>query len=118
MFSDPQSVTINSVAKSMPRVETNGNKSIYKSADGIWTLTLSHQTLGKGRVRTMVRLDQKAIVTNPLDSTDQDYDILTDYHVFDRPEFGFTVTQLQQQVAGLSAWLDGTAVGKLFGLES
>jgi hypothetical protein len=116
MFADPQSVTINSVAKSMPRVETNGRRTIYRGADGVWTLTISHQEANK-RVRTMTRLDQIAIVPDPLTSVN-DYETLSTYNVIDRPQVGFTTTQVQQQVAGLNAWQDATAVAKLVGGES
>lgn len=117
MFSDPQSVTINAVAQSLARIQMTGKSATYQKSDGVWKLIISHQEVGAKRIRTMVRLEQRAIVTNPLDSTN-DYDTLVDYHVIDRPVYGFTLTQVQQQVAGLNAWLDNTAVGKLFGLES
>lgn len=117
MFADPQSITVNSVAKSMPRVETDGKSAIYQIADETFTMTISHTDLKNGRTRSMVRVDQKAVVTNPLDSTN-DYDTLSFYSVIDRPKFGFTSAQVGYLVAALQAWLDGTAVGKLYGHES
>lgn len=117
MFSDPQSVTINAVAKSLPRVESNGKKAIYRMADGAFTLTLSHQQTANKRIRSMVRLDQIAVVSDPL-TTENDYETLSTYTVIDRPEVGFSSTQVAQQIAGQASWLDSTAVGKLFGLES
>jgi hypothetical protein len=65
----------------------------------------------------MVRIDNRAIVTNPLDSVN-DYDTLSIYVVIDRPNFGFSVTNVQQLMAGLTAFLDSTAVAKLYGQES
>jgi hypothetical protein len=117
MFSDPQSVTVNSVAQSMPRVETGTRKSIYQKNDQTFTLTISHQTLNNGRIRSLARLDQRAIVTNPLDSTN-DYDTLTYYFVIERPAYGFTMTQVEQLVAGFNSWLTTGNVDKLFGQES
>lgn len=117
MFADPQTVTINSVGKTLNRVSSDGTRSVYKSADGIWTLTVSHTPTGKGRIRTQIRLDQRTIVPDPLTAVN-DYETLTNYHVIDRPEAGYTSTQVAQQVAGLNAWLDATAVGKLCGMES
>lgn len=116
MFSDPQSITVNAVAQSMPRIESNGLKTIYKKADRSYTLTVSHQ-LSKGRVRSMVRVDKRAVVTNPLDSSN-DYDTLAVYFVIDRPEEGFSSTEIDHVRAALSAWLDTTATGKLVGMES
>lgn len=116
MFADPQVVTVNSVAKSMPRVSTGGLKSTYKMADESFTLNISH-TQSAQRIRSLVRIDQRAVVADPLTSVN-DYEILSFYCVIDRPLAGFTVAQVQQLVAGLQAYLDGTAVGKLFGQES
>lgn len=114
MFNDPQEVTINSVEKTLARVLIDGSKAVYTTADELWTLTISHQRSGN-RTRTMARLDQKAIVTNPLDSTN-DFDVLTTYYVIDRPDFGFTQTQIDHQLTGLAAWL-GESADKLFGRE-
>lgn len=117
MFSDPQSVTVNAVAKSMPRIENDGTKSIYSKSDGTFKLTISHQRTGNGRIRTMVRLDQRAVVPDPLTSVN-DYETLSVYNVIDRPEVGFSATEVGYLTAALNAWQDSTAVGKLYGLES
>lgn len=116
MFADPQSVTINSVAKSMPRVTSNGLKSEYQMADASFKLTISH-TPSKDRVRSMVRIDQRAIVADPLTSVN-DYETLSYYVVIDRPVYGFTTAQVEQIVAGLNAWLTSGNVDKLVGSES
>jgi predicted Zn-dependent peptidase len=117
MFTDPQVVTVNSVAQSMPRVESNGLKSIYRKADSTFQLTLSHIKSGANRIRSMARIDQRAIVSDPLTSAN-DYETLSFYVVIDRPDYGFTQTQVDQLIAGLKTWLDTTASGKLFGQET
>jgi hypothetical protein len=117
MFSDPQSITVNSVAKSMPRVSTTGTASVYKKADETFQMTISHTKAQGGRIRSVVRVDQKAIVPDPLTSVN-DYETLTVYTVIDRPLAGFTSADVNYLVAALSGWLDSTAVGKLFGQES
>jgi len=120
-FSDPSTITVNSVAKSMPRVETDGRKAIYQSADGLWTLTVSHRSTknkGRERVSSVIRVDQKKLVTDPITSV-TDYDTLSQWFVIDRPFVGFTVTEVQQQVAGFAAgFLDSTTIAKIFGQES
>jgi hypothetical protein len=116
MFADPQTVTVNAVAKVMARVLISGTSATYQTADENWKLTISHLR-SKGRIRTMVRLDQRAIVPDPLTAVN-DFETLTDYHVIDRPEVGSTLAQIQQQCAGLNAWFDATAIGKLVGGES
>jgi len=125
MFVDPQVVTINSVAKSMALVNSEGTKRTYQTNDKSFTLIVSHQSSvnnakSKGlrqRVRTLIRLEQRATVADPL-SAENDYDEMTIQMVIDRPEAGFTAQQLQYLVAGFEGWLDSTAVTKLFGRES
>lgn len=116
MFADPQVVTVNAVAQSMPRVTSTGKASVYAKADGTFSLTLSHTT-SKDRIRSMGRIDQRAIVADPLTAVN-DYETLSFYFVIDRPNYGFTQTQVDQLIAGLKTWLDTTASGKLFGQES
>jgi len=115
-FTDPQSVTVNSVAQSMPRVEIKGTSAIYSKADGSFKLTISHTTT-KDRIRSMVRIDQRAIVADPLTAVN-DYETLSYYTVIDRPNYGFTQSQVEQLVAGLNAYLTNAVVDKLFGVES
>lgn len=116
MFTDPQVITVNSVAKSMPRFMIDGTKSFYQTSDELFKLTISHIKSGD-RVRSMVRVDQRAIVADPLTSVN-DYETLSFYCVLDRPIYGFTQVQIEQLVAGFKTWLDNTALGKLTGLES
>lgn len=116
MFSDPQTVTINSVAQVMPRVSSDGRKAVYKKADDSFTLTISHQPTNN-RVRSSARLDQRAVVADPLTNVN-DYETLSFYVVCDRPNYGFTMTQVEQIVAGFTAWLNTACVDRLFGQES
>lgn len=117
MFADPQSVTINAIAQSMPRVSQKDRSAVYMKGDQSYTLTISHTAGSKGHVRSLVRLDQRAVVTNPLDSTN-DYDTMSFYVVLDRPTYGFTQVQAEQLVAGFNAWLSTGNVDKLWGQES
>jgi hypothetical protein len=116
MFSDPQTVTVNAVAKVMPRFLTDGMKSIYQIADETFKLTISH-TVSNDRKRSMVRIDQRAIVADPLTLVN-DYETLSFYCVIDRPLYGFTTAQVEQLIAGLKTWLDNTAIDKMIGSES
>lgn len=116
MYTDPQVVTVNAVAQSMPRVSTGGQKTVYQKNDLTYTLTISH-TPNKDRVRSMVRIDQRAIVPDPLTAVN-DYETLSFYCVIDRPLAGFTMVQVEQLIAGFKTWLDNTAIDKLYGGES
>lgn len=117
MFSDPQTITVNAVAQVMPRVETNGKSATYRKADETFTLFISHLATAKDRLRSLVKFTEKAVVTNPLDSSN-DYDTCSLQIVLDRPSFGFTSTRVDQLRAGLLAWFDSAACTKFFGGES
>lgn len=116
MFADPQVVTVNAVAKSMPRISSKDLSATYQMDDQSFKLTISH-TISNKRNRSMVRIDQRAIVPDPLTSIN-DYETLSFYFVIDRPEVGFSAAQVDQLVQGLKTWLDTTADGKLYGLQS
>lgn len=116
MFADPQTVTVNAVAKVMPRVTSDGLSSIYQLADQSFKLTISHAP-SKGRIRSMVRIDQRAIVADPLTAVN-DYETLSFYVVVDRPEVGFTAAQQDQLITGLKTWLSTVNSDKIFGQES
>jgi hypothetical protein len=65
----------------------------------------------------MARADQRSVVADPLTS-ENDYATLGVYTVIDRPEYGFSDTQVQQLCAALFAQMDATFIGKLYGLQS
>lgn len=116
MFADPQSITVNSVAQSMPRIETSGTSSKYSKDDETFKLNISH-TKTNDRIRSMARVDQRAIVPDPLTAVN-DYETLGVYLVIDRPIVGFTATQVDYVVQALKTWLSTANVTKLYGLES
>lgn len=116
MFTDPQSITVNAVAKSMPRIDSDGTSAIYQTADESFKMTISHQKSAK-RIRSVVRVDQRVIAADPLTAVNA-YQTLSTYLVIDRPVTGFSVTQLDYQLAALEGWLDSTSIGKLYGQES
>jgi hypothetical protein len=52
-----------------------------------------------------------------LDNTN-DYDTQSTYTVVERPEFGFSQTELEHQLLGLNAEQDSAFVGKIYAGES
>lgn len=110
-FADPQTVTIDSTPYTLNQVKSDGYRSEYLSADETYKLTISHQE-SKGRTRRMVRLDQRVVATDPLTSVNE-YKSLGVYFVIDEPEYGFEDADIADVVAGLWAWADATAVGKV-----
>lgn len=115
-FTDPQSVTINSIASSMPRVESSGQKSVYRDATSEHKLTLSHQSTGKKRIRHAVRLDVRKIVADPLTAIN-DYEDLSMYIVIDEPEYGFADADIALILTGFLAWFTSGNVAKVLGNE-
>lgn len=114
-FTDPQEITVNTVAKSMPLVQADGTQSLYSMPDETFKMRISHQD-SKGRTRRMVRVDQRVVAADPLTSVNE-YKTLGVYLVIDEPEYGFTDTQIDYVVQALSAWLSSGNVAKMCGGE-
>jgi hypothetical protein len=116
MFADPQSVTINAVPTSLPRVSVGSSEATYRSADEVVQLRISHQK-SKGRSRRMVRLDQTVIAADPI-TTENKSQKAGIYIVIDEPEFGFTDTELDYLADALVAWFTSANIAKILGGES
>lgn len=118
MFADPITITIAGSGKSLARISTNGNSAVYRTADGLYTLTISHQNTGKNRIRTLSRLDFKKVVADPLTAVN-DFETLSTYYVEERPSFGFSNTEIKDQITGFNTWAVLSATqDKLLGSES
>ena len=121
-LADPQVITVNSVAKSMPKVEYGPRSATYSMADGTFALRISHQAAkkkgsGANRTRSLAAFTQKAVVADPLTAVN-DYDTVTAQFTIDRPEFGFTTTQIDQLVTGFKTWLSSGLLAQMLGGES
>jgi hypothetical protein len=121
MFSDPQTVTINAVAKVMPRVSSGDHKGEFSLDDATYQLKFSHQ-LGR-RTRRTARIDAVKIAANPFDTTSNQKVSMSFYVVADVPadNQGYTITEQKQIVDGFLAYLSassGAAILKLLGGES
>lgn len=119
-FADPQSVTINAVAVSMPRVGSNSpGTGTYQSADGLVKETISHSS-AKQRTRRVLRLDHSKIAADPFVSGQNNRYSMSAYLVVDIPNTGYTVTEQKQVIDGLTAYLTastGARVTQLLGGE-
>lgn len=116
MYSDPQSVTINAVPVSLPRVSMGDKTATYQSADETVKMLISHQS-AKGRKRRRVRLDQTVIAEDPIAATNKSQSCGISL-VVDEPEFGFSDTEIDYLVDALVAWLTSGNIAKLLGGES
>lgn len=115
-FSDPQTITVNTVAKSLVRIKSDGFKSIYRTADEEFSFTISHQE-AKKRTRRMVRVDQRKIAADPLTAVNE-WRNAGIYLVIDEPEIGFSDAELDYVVQALKTWLSTANVLKVCANES
>jgi hypothetical protein len=117
MFTEPIQLTINAVPHDLPRIRVGDLSASYAKADETLIFEISHQTTKQDRVRSMIRLVEKAVVTNPLDNSN-DYDTATIQMTIDRPLYGFSETRIDQLVQGFKAFLTTANVGKIYGKQS
>lgn len=114
-----QTVTINSVAISLPRTGSNMNSGKFASADGLVSETVSHQ-LGK-RIRHMFRIDHSKVAADPFLSDVNAKYSMSAYVVFDVPPVGYTVAEQKQVIDGFIAQLtasSGALITKVLGNEN
>lgn len=118
MFSDPQTITVATVAKTLPRVSSGDFTGQFRASDGAYVLSVKHTT-GK-RDRSVVRVDQRKIGANPLDPTKNLPYTASVYVVLDAPAgfTGFTSTELEDLVKAQVAYLSAANVTKFVGKES
>lgn len=110
-LADPQSVTIDGSAISLPRIKSAGNVTTYTSADGAYTF-LVRQSTTKQRVRSEIRVSQTKIATDPLTALNLSVGDSV-YLVVDRPLVGWTAADLKKQVDGLTAWTSASSGSNL-----
>lgn len=118
-YADPQSVTINAIANSLPRTSSGINQGGFKSADGLIELTVSHQ-YGK-RTRRAIRLNQSKISADALIPSQNVRSSMGVTLVVDVPVNGFTVAEEKYLVDALTAYLtasSGAKVTQLLGGEN
>lgn len=114
MLADPQSVTINTVAKSLPRTGAGIDLGQFRTVDGIYQLNVSH-AYGK-RVRRTARLDYKVIDADVMDSSLNVPYSASVYMVADVPLVGISRADQGHLAIGFVDWLTATGytnLGKL-----
>jgi len=90
-FADPQSVTINAVAISLPRTSSGVNLGAFTSNDGLTKLDVADQ-YGK-RTRRTLRLTSSKIAADPLIAAQNIRYSMSAYLVVDTPITGYTVAE-------------------------
>jgi len=115
----PQSVTINSVAISLPRTGQSLNSGEFTSNDGLVSEIASHDK-GK-RTRHLFRINHNKIAADPFLSTVNAKYSMSTYIVVDVPTVGYTVAEQKQVVDGFIAQLtasSGAIITQLLGNEN
>ncbi len=119
MFADPQSVTINAVANSLPRTGSSNDSGNFSKDDGNVKLAIKHTSAS--RIRRVARLDFRKVAADPLATGYNKEYSMSSYLVIDVPLVGFTIAEQKQIVDGLTLWLTtstGANVTKLLGGEA
>jgi len=117
MFADPQSVTVNAVAQSLPAVARNDTSSKYMKDDGSYTLTVSHQ-YKVDRNRFTVRLDATKVAADPLTSANNRVYSQSCYIVMDKPVVGYSNAETKDLALALATWLTSANALKVLGGET
>jgi hypothetical protein len=110
-FADPQSVTINAVAISLPRTGIGPSSGNFTSADKTLAEVISHRN-AKGRDNRMIRFNYSKIAPDVYTSDNKRYDMSV-WLVVDVPETGFTVAEQKLVTDGVLAYLTASSGAKM-----
>lgn len=111
-FADPQTVTINSVAQTLPRVSSEKNSGQFRKDDGNVILTVSHNDGKNRRSRHTIRLDHRKIAADPLVTAQNLEYSMSIYLTADVPRVGYTTAEAKQIVDALTAYLTASSGAK------
>lgn len=103
LFADPQSITINAVAKSFPRMGADLDHGSFRTVDGEYNLDISH-VYGK-RTRRTARLDYKVLSPDVYDPSIYSPQSASCYMVMDLPTVGISRAQAGYIAGGFYNWL-------------
>lgn len=118
-FADPQSVTINAVANTLPRTSSDHNAGTFSKDDGTVVLNVGHQ-YGK-RARRVLKLQHSKTISDPVISGNYVKTSITVSLVVDAPLVGYSVAEAKQIVDALTAYAtasSGARVTQLLGGEN
>lgn len=116
MFADPQSVTVNAVAKSLPAIRREDTSSTYRMDTGDYSLRITHREANRNR-RT-VQLDFQKIAADPFTPSVNQKFTGSIIFTIDVPTTGFTNSEIKDNSLALTAWLTSANVLKVLGGES
>jgi hypothetical protein len=117
LFTDPQTVTVDAVAQTLPAISREPMKSTYREDIGEYELVISHQE-NRNRNRRTVRLNRVKTTADPFVPANNVEVSHSVYVVIDAPIAGFDNTELKDDALALAAWLTSANVLKVLGGES
>lgn len=120
-FADPQSITINAVANSLPRVGSGVGVGTFAKDDQTVILNIAQRKTQKGRMQSRARVDHKKIAPDPFNGALNASYGLSVTLVVDHEMSGYTITEKKQVVDGVLAYLtasSGANILRLLGGES
>lgn len=119
MFSDPTTITVDTVDQSLPRVSVGNMTATYRSSDGNLELSIAHSA--NKRERSVVKVTANKIGVDPFNSDRSKPYMAQTYLVVDAPlnGVGFTDAELETYVTALIGFLqEPGAIAKFLGKES
>jgi len=119
LFTDPQSVTVSAVAQTLPRVATGDRTATYTKDDESYSLTISHNTTNRGRVRRLVRLDNNKVASDPFTANQSRKFSAAVYLVIEEPSDGaYSNAELLALCKGFVAYCTDPTLTKVIAGES
>ncbi len=115
-YSDPQSVTVAAVAKSLPRTGFGLTRGEFASSDRKYQLIISHETSNRYRHLAQLRLDD--VVDNPLVDGQKVAASAWAHIVVDMPKNGLTAAAVADIANALVAWATPANITKLIAGEN
>lgn len=117
MLADPQSVTVNAVANSLPRISpATGFAGMFAKADS--TLGLGFKITHASRDRVEIRLDFAKIAADPITAVNQKWTGSASIVINAPPNGVFTDTEIKDYVLGLTGWATSANLLKVLGDET
>ena len=114
MLTDPQSLTYNGTATSLPLVSSGTMSRDYVSADGSLRLSISHVQTKAGRWRRVIRVRHTKIAADPFTSgKNLSYDCSFSV-IADMPSVGYTAAELDLVADSLLKWCTGSGSTAVF----
>lgn len=110
-LSDPQTVTVATVAKPLARTGSGMMEGQFTAADGKFTLNVTHSANSRFKHSVQLRMDD--LVANPLVPSQNIATFATVGLTINAPKNGLSNTQVIDLANALQVWLTPTIIGKL-----